>query len=163
MLRLFFSIKQRVSSSFHTLQEHVLRWIKPSTIFFVLGTFADLTRGKAELLAENALLTSATDHSASTGQATDLSEDRSASFGAPSPHGPNLETGALPGSKRRRFSGGTVSFSVCSGSTNPRRTRESRSSRGASITLGKRDGRQQSALGSGTYARGTAQAEYSRE
>src|SRR5205807_7408877 len=36
--------------------EHVLRWIKPSTTSFVLGTFADLTRGKAELLAENALL-----------------------------------------------------------------------------------------------------------
>ena len=56
VLRLFFPIKQRVSSCFHTLQEHVLRWIKPSTTSFVLGTFADLTRGKAELLAENALL-----------------------------------------------------------------------------------------------------------
>ncbi|EFH80800.1 Integrase catalytic region [Ktedonobacter racemifer DSM 44963] len=56
MLCLFSSIKQCVSFCFHTLQEHVLRWIKPSTTSFVLGTFADLTRGKAELLAENALL-----------------------------------------------------------------------------------------------------------
>src|SRR3989440_10998211 len=56
VLRLFFPIKQRVSSCFHTLQEHVLRWVKPSATSFALGTFADLTRGKAELLAENALL-----------------------------------------------------------------------------------------------------------
>jgi hypothetical protein len=50
------SIKQCVSFCFHTLQERVLRWIKPPTVSIVLGTFADLTRGKAELLAENALL-----------------------------------------------------------------------------------------------------------
>ena len=31
-------------------------WIKPSTTSLVFGTLADLTRGKAELLAENALL-----------------------------------------------------------------------------------------------------------
>jgi hypothetical protein len=56
VLRLFFSIKRCVSFRFHTLQEHVLRWIKPPTTSFALGTFADLTRSKAELLAENALL-----------------------------------------------------------------------------------------------------------
>ncbi len=50
------SIKQRVCFSFHALQEHVLRWIKPPTTSLVLGTLADLTRGKSELLAENALL-----------------------------------------------------------------------------------------------------------
>jgi len=50
------SIKQCVSFFVHALQEHVLRWIKPPAISFVLGTLVDLTRGKSELLAENALL-----------------------------------------------------------------------------------------------------------
>src|SRR5215472_7190909 len=49
-------IKQRVCLSLQALQERVLRWIKPPTGSLLLGTFADLTRGKAELLAENALL-----------------------------------------------------------------------------------------------------------
>ncbi len=56
MLCVFSLIKQCVSLSFHLLQERALRWIKPVTTSFVLGTLADLTRGKAELLAENALL-----------------------------------------------------------------------------------------------------------
>lgn len=55
-LHLFSSIKQRVSCCFQTLRGDVLPWIKPSTASFVLGIFADLTRGKAELLAEHALL-----------------------------------------------------------------------------------------------------------
>jgi transposase InsO family protein len=56
MLSVCTSIKQRVSLSLYALQERVLQWIKPLTTSLVLGTFADLTRGKAELLAENALL-----------------------------------------------------------------------------------------------------------
>jgi len=52
----FPSIKQCVFFCFHALQEHVLRWIKPLTTSPVVGALADLTRGKAELLAENALL-----------------------------------------------------------------------------------------------------------
>ncbi len=32
------------------------RWIKPPTTSFLLGTLADMSRGKSELLAENALL-----------------------------------------------------------------------------------------------------------
>ena len=56
MLSVFTSIKQRVSFSFHALQERVSCWIKPQTSSLALGTLADLTRGKAELLAENALL-----------------------------------------------------------------------------------------------------------
>jgi putative transposase len=56
VLSVFTSIKQPVCLSLHALQERVLRWLKPPTTFLVLGTFADLTRGKAELLAENALL-----------------------------------------------------------------------------------------------------------
>ena len=56
MLSLFTSIKQRVCFRLHMLQERVLLWIKPSTTSLVFGTLADLTRGKAELLAENGLL-----------------------------------------------------------------------------------------------------------
>jgi len=56
VLCVFSSIKQRVCFCFHVLQERVLRWIKPPTTSLVFGTLADLTRGKAELLAENALL-----------------------------------------------------------------------------------------------------------
>ena len=56
MRSLFASMKQCVSYCFHVFQEHVLRWMKPPTTSLVLGTLADLTRGKAELLAENVLL-----------------------------------------------------------------------------------------------------------
>ena len=56
MLYVFTSIKQRVCFRFHTLQERVSRWINLPTTSLVLGTLTDLTRGKAELLAENALL-----------------------------------------------------------------------------------------------------------
>src|SRR5438132_7222046 len=56
VLHVFSSIKQRVSFCFHALQERVLRWMMPPTTSLPLGTLADLTRGKAELLAENALL-----------------------------------------------------------------------------------------------------------
>ncbi len=56
MLHILPSIKQQAWLRFHALQERVSRWIKPPTTFLVLGTSADLTRNKAELLAENALL-----------------------------------------------------------------------------------------------------------
>ena len=56
MLDVITFIKQGVCFRFHALQERVSRWIKPSTTSFVLGMLADLTRGKAELLAENVLV-----------------------------------------------------------------------------------------------------------
>ncbi len=56
MLCVFSSIMQCICFHLHALQERVLRWIKPLTTSLVLGTFADLTRGRAELLVENALL-----------------------------------------------------------------------------------------------------------
>ena len=56
MLRVFSSFKRRVCFCFHVLQERVLHRIKPPTTSLVFGTLADLTTGKAELLAENALL-----------------------------------------------------------------------------------------------------------
>jgi putative transposase len=52
----FISIKQQVFFRFHAIQEGFSRWIKARTTSLVLGTFADMTRGKSELLAENALL-----------------------------------------------------------------------------------------------------------
>jgi hypothetical protein len=56
VLSVFTSIKQPVCISFHGLQERFSRWIKLLTTSLLLGTLADLTRGKSELLAENALL-----------------------------------------------------------------------------------------------------------
>jgi hypothetical protein len=53
---IFISIKHRICFSFHVIHERFSRWIKPSTTSLLLGTFADMTRGKSELLAENALL-----------------------------------------------------------------------------------------------------------
>ena len=52
----FISIKHRVFFSFHVIQERFSRWIEPSTASLLFGTFADMTRGKSALLAENALL-----------------------------------------------------------------------------------------------------------
>jgi putative transposase len=56
VLCVFSSIKQCICFHLHALQERGLPWIKPLTTSLVLGTFADLTRGRAELLAENALV-----------------------------------------------------------------------------------------------------------
>lgn len=52
----FTLIKQQICSSCRTLQAWFSRWLKPSTTSLVLGMLADMTRGKSELLAENALL-----------------------------------------------------------------------------------------------------------
>jgi putative transposase len=52
----FISIKQRVCFSLHAVQACFSCWIEPLTASFLLGTFADVARGKSELLAENALL-----------------------------------------------------------------------------------------------------------
>ncbi len=56
MLHIFSWIKQYVCFRLHAFQERVLLWIKSLTTALVLGTFVDLTRGKAELVAENALV-----------------------------------------------------------------------------------------------------------
>jgi putative transposase len=52
----FISIKHQICFSFHMIQQRFSRWIKPSTNSLLLGTLTDMTRGKSELLAENALL-----------------------------------------------------------------------------------------------------------
>jgi putative transposase len=56
VLSALISIKQHVSLSFHVLQERFSRGIRPPTTSLLFGTLVDLTRGKSELLAENALL-----------------------------------------------------------------------------------------------------------
>jgi transposase InsO family protein len=52
----FSSVKRCMSFNFQTFLKRVLCWVKPPATSLVPGTLADLTRGKLELLAENALL-----------------------------------------------------------------------------------------------------------
>ena len=49
-------IRHRIALCFHTLYNGVVRWMKPLSTSLLLGTIADLARGKSELLVENALL-----------------------------------------------------------------------------------------------------------
>jgi putative transposase len=56
VLHVFTSIKQCLCFSYLALSVRFSRWIKTPTTSPLLGTIADLTRGKSELLAENALL-----------------------------------------------------------------------------------------------------------
>src|SRR6266566_4713095 len=53
---MFISMKQRVCFSFHAFLERFSLWIKLPTPSLLLGTLADMNRGKSELLAENTLL-----------------------------------------------------------------------------------------------------------
>src|SRR5260221_11016726 len=50
------SIKRLLCFCFHTLQHWFLSWTRPPKTSLLLGTVADLARGKSELVAENALL-----------------------------------------------------------------------------------------------------------
>ena len=54
--RILISIKYLVCFGFHTLQHGFLCWTRPLKTSLLLGTLADLARGKSELVAENALL-----------------------------------------------------------------------------------------------------------
>ncbi len=49
-------LKRLVGTSVSVLRTRFVQWTKPPTCSLPLGTFADLARSKAELLAENALL-----------------------------------------------------------------------------------------------------------
>jgi putative transposase len=49
-------LKRLVGMSVNVLRTRFVYWTKPLTSSLTLGTLADLTRSKAELLAENALL-----------------------------------------------------------------------------------------------------------
>ena len=50
------TIKQLAGACFHLLQHGFLCWSRPQKTSLLLGTLADLARGKSELVAENALL-----------------------------------------------------------------------------------------------------------
>jgi putative transposase len=54
--RVLISIKHLACSCFHLLQHGFLCWTRPLSASLLLGTLADLARGKSELVAENALL-----------------------------------------------------------------------------------------------------------
>jgi putative transposase len=49
-------LKRLVGTSLDVLRVRFVHWIKPLTTSLPLGTLADLTRSKSELIAENALL-----------------------------------------------------------------------------------------------------------
>jgi putative transposase len=40
----------------HLLQEHIKHWIKPATPVLIPGIFSDITRSRADLMIENAML-----------------------------------------------------------------------------------------------------------
>ena len=54
--RVLISIKHLVCSGFHMLRHGFLCWTRPLNTSLLLGTLADLARGKSELVAENVLL-----------------------------------------------------------------------------------------------------------
>jgi putative transposase len=49
-------LRQRIAHCFHALHDGMVHWMKPRSTSLLLGTIADLARGKSELLVENALL-----------------------------------------------------------------------------------------------------------
>src|SRR5437870_9304619 len=49
-------LRQRIALCFHALSDGIVRWMKPRSTSLLLGTIADLAKGKSELLVENALL-----------------------------------------------------------------------------------------------------------
>jgi len=48
-------LRQRLARCFHTLHDGMVHWMKPHSPSLLLGTIADLAKGKPELLVENAL------------------------------------------------------------------------------------------------------------
>ena len=56
MFHVLIPIQQRIARCFHALHEGFVRWMKPRSTSLLLGTIADLAKGKSELLVENALL-----------------------------------------------------------------------------------------------------------
>ena len=50
------SLRHRIALYFHALHDGIVRWMKPRSISLLHGAITDLTKGKSELLVENALL-----------------------------------------------------------------------------------------------------------
>ena len=122
MLCMLSSIKQCVSFCVHALQEHVLRWTKPSMTSLVLGTLADMTRGKSELLAENALLRQQL--IILRRQVKRPTERRVDFFWCSSPGWSEPGNRPFSLSSQRRYYAGIVSSSSCSGSASQKYARE---------------------------------------
>jgi len=53
---LLIPLRQRIALCFHALHDGLVRWIKPRSTSLLLGTIADLAKGKSQLLVENTLL-----------------------------------------------------------------------------------------------------------
>src|SRR6266699_1780047 len=53
---LLIPLRQRIALCFHALHDGMVRWIKPHSTSLLLGTIADLAKGKSQLLVENTLL-----------------------------------------------------------------------------------------------------------
>ena len=56
MFHVFIHIKRLRAFCFHVLHNGFVRWMRPHNTSLLLGTVADLARGRTELLVENALL-----------------------------------------------------------------------------------------------------------
>ena len=56
MFPVLIPLRQRIALCFHALHDGMVRWMKPRSTSLVLGTIADLAKGKSQLLVENAML-----------------------------------------------------------------------------------------------------------
>ena len=56
MFPVLIPLRQRLALCFGALSDGFRRWMKPRSTSLVVGTFVDVKRDKAELVAENALL-----------------------------------------------------------------------------------------------------------
>src|SRR5260370_22825368 len=56
MFPVLIHLRQRIALCFHALYSGIVRWMKPRSTSLLLGTIADLAKGKSELLVENAML-----------------------------------------------------------------------------------------------------------
>ncbi len=55
MFPVLIPLRQRRALCFHALYSGFVRWMKPRSTSLLLGTIADLAKGKPELLVENAM------------------------------------------------------------------------------------------------------------
>jgi len=117
---------------------------------------------QSRTIGRKCALTTATDHPTSTGQATNLSEDGSASFGAPCQDGPNLETGSVPCPARDAPTLAPWAFPPVL-EAQIEGTCEKAEALARDDQLDQGDGRKQSALGSGAHSWWASQARYSGE
>ncbi len=56
MFPVLIPLRQRIALCFRTFYSGMVRWMKPRSTSLLLGTIADLAKGKSELLVENAMV-----------------------------------------------------------------------------------------------------------